>query len=154
MTTYDYFSRAEQIERVASEIYTRLSEDFADSPSVSATFRELANEELQHAARIRLVRNQYRSNPGLFARMEHLEEELAAIEAAAERLRDEVTRGAWGKDLAGVRPRLAAMEDSLHLHAETMARSAGPSIREFFESLARQDDAHRRLFTGTGARLG
>ena len=154
MTTYDYFTRAEQIERVAAEIYTRLAQDFAGSPSVSATFRELANEELQHATRIRLIRNQYRSNPGLFARMERLEEELAAIETAAERLRDEVSRGAWGKDLAGIRPRLAAMEESLHLHAETMARGAGPGIREFFESLARQDDAHRRLFTGTGTGLG
>ena len=152
MTSYDYFARAEEIERVCAEIYTELARDFADDPPVSATFRQLANEELQHAARTRLLRNQYRSNPSLFGQMERLEEELSAIETDAMRLRDEVVRGVWSKDLAGVRARLVAMEDRLHVHAETMARRADPRVRAFFETLAQQDEAHRRLCAGTPCR--
>jgi rubrerythrin len=148
MTSYDYFARAEAIERISAEIYARLADDFADAPAVAATFRELADEELQHAVRILLLQKQYRSSPGLFARMERLEEELNAIEAVALGLRDELTRGAWGRDLPSIRSRLIAMEDRLHLHAETMARSADPGLRPFFEALARQDEAHRRLLAG------
>jgi hypothetical protein len=157
MTNYDYFTRAEQIELICADIYARLATDFEDTPEVSATFRKLAQEEQQHAARIRLMQNQYRASPGLFTRMERLEAELSALEREAARLRDEVMRGAWGNDIATVHQRLVEMEDRLHLHAETMARSADPRVRDFFEALARQDEAHRQLCAvagGTPARPG
>ena len=88
-TTYDTLTRAEKIERVSSEIYTRLAESFAGDPSVSTMFQEFAREEVQHAARIHLLRSQYQSSPGLFARMERLEEELGAMEAFLFGLRDQ-----------------------------------------------------------------
>ena len=143
---YEYFNRAEEIERASAAIYTKLADDFADEPRVSATFKELANEERQHAACIRLLRDQYRSTPQLFNRVERLDEELENIERYVAQLRDEVERGAWGKDLTSVHPRLALMEDRLTLHAERMAREADPRVRGFFEALAQQDHAHRRLF--------
>jgi len=143
--------RAEAIERISAEIYTRLAEDFGGDPAVSATFRELAQEEVQHAFRIRLLRNQYRSIVRLFARMERLEEEVDAIHDDAVRLREEVMRGTWGMDLGSIRPRLVAMEDRLHLHAERMAHGADPRISGFFEALAQQDHAHRRLLASAEA---
>jgi hypothetical protein len=42
--------------------------------------------------------------------------------------------------------RVAAMERSFgKLHAEELARSAEPEVRELFESLARQDATHHAL---------
>jgi rubrerythrin len=146
LTPYEYFGRAEEIEQASAAIYTRLADDFSGEPRVSSTFKELANEESQHAARIRLMRDQYRSTPQLFNRVKRLDEELENIERYVAQLRDEVERGAWGKDLTSVHPRLALMEDRLSLHAERMAREADPRVRGFFEALAQQDHAHRRLF--------
>ena len=143
---YEYFGRAEEIELASAAIYAKLADDFADEPRVSSTFKQLADEERQHAARIRLMRDQYRSTPQLFNRVERLDEELENIERYVAQLRDEVERGAWGKDLTSVHPRLALMEDRLTLHAERMAREADPRVRGFFEALAQQDHAHRRLF--------
>lgn len=152
MTAYEYFGRAERVEQLAAEIYAQLARDFAADRAASSTFRALADEEHQHAVRIRLMRERYRTNPGLFERMEWLEQELEGVDRYVNELRDEVARGAWGIDLALVHPRLREMEDRLGLHAERMARDADPDVREFFEALARQDRVHRRLFESAPAK--
>ncbi|GEJ57131.1 ferritin family protein [Anaeromyxobacter diazotrophicus] len=146
MTAYEYFGRAERVEQLSAEIYAQLARDFAADKEVSAAFRALAEEEQQHALRIRLMRERYRTNPALFERMEWLEEDLDAVDRYVRELRDEVARGAWGTEVALVHPRLLEMEERLGLHAERMARDADPDVRGFFEALAQQDRAHHRLF--------
>jgi rubrerythrin len=151
LTTYDLLTRAEKIERVSGEIYAGLAETFAEEPSLSTTLKQLAQEEIQHAARIRLLRTQYQSTPGLCAQLERAKEELGEIEAFVFGLRDELTSGRLGRDLALVRPRLIEMEERLCLHAERMARGADAGIRRFYEALAKQDQVHRRLLeSGNG----
>lgn len=145
MTPATFFHRTEQVERTAAAIYEALAQAFAAEPRVAARLRELADEELQHAARIRLFRAQHGASLPPFGRP-RLEEELADMERYAAGLLDEARRGALGDDIAAVHPRLAEMEERLALHAEAMARGSEGTVRGFFEALARQDRAHQRLF--------
>lgn len=145
MTPAAFFHRTEQLERTAAAIYEALAEAFAAEPRVRASLRALADEELQHAARIRLFAAQHGAAlPPLAG--PRLDEELADLERYAAGLLDEVRRGALGDDIAAVHPRLAEMEERLALHAEAMARGSEGSLRRFFEALARQDRVHQRLF--------
>ena len=146
MTTHEYFLKAEEVEILASDIYGLLAARFAGRPDVAAEFRELAQEEVQHGMRIRMLGGQVRSNPKLFATVEGLDAALEDVRQDAVLLRAEVQRGRWGDDLAEIRARLVGVEEHLaEVHAQYMARGADPSIRSFFERLAAQDRAHARL---------
>ena len=146
MTAYEYFRRAEAVEATSAEIYECLARRFVGNGGAAATFRELAQEERQHASRIRLMGRRHAAARQLFEGMPRLEEELAEMEALAQRALDEVRLDVWGQDLAAVHARLAALEDRLTTHAEYMARGTDPDLRAFFEALAEQDRAHRRIF--------
>ena len=151
MTTHEYFSKAEQVETIASEIYAHLAKRFAGRPDVAAEFRQLSQEEVQHALRIRMLAGQTRSNAKLFRDVERLDELLEELHGDAVLLRAEVQRGRWGDDLGEIRRRLLEMEEHLAtVHAQCMSRGADPTIARFFEALANQDLAHARLLAPDG----
>lgn len=152
MTTYECFRTAERIEHLTAEIYATLAVAGWADDETRARFRRLSDEELQHAARIRLLGASQRHSRTLFAGVKELEGELRAALREAERLLAEVRAGGWGSDPAAVNGRLAAMEERLSdVHAEQLARAEDPAVARFFEALARQDREHRVLLSGANA---
>lgn len=147
MTNFDVFRCAERIEVVAAAIYATLAKEFAADEKLRPLAVRLEAEELQHASRIRLLASQYRSDRRLLPRiaMVELEDCLRLAEAALA----EVGAGAWGRDVAEIKGRLALLETQLsRAHAQTIAEDGDPALRDFFRQLALQDDAHVALLRG------
>jgi len=145
VTTFEVFKKAERIETIAAAIYAFLAKQFADDADVRALFARLETEEAQHAARVRLLASRYRGDSKLLASVPggpELETCLAHAEAALV----EVQSGGWGRDLASIKVRLAALELELaDAHAQAIAKDGHPALRDFFRQLALQDDAHASL---------
>lgn len=138
----------EQLELLVAELYRVLADRFAATEPIRALFSRLGQEEIQHAARVRLLAAQYRTDSGLFRGAALFDgapdpgHMLVELEAA---VRD-VEAGAWGDDLLEVRRRLVELETRfVSLHAQFMVAGAPREISEFFEELARQDEQHERL---------
>lgn len=145
MTTHECFQKAERIEAIAHEIYTRLASEFAGDAAAAADFRTLADEEAQHAKRIQLLGRTMRGKVA-FTSDALPKQELEEGLAQAEQLLVEVAAGAWGRDLDQVTERMLAMEERFAVfHAEMMARSADPSVQKLFDGLAKQDRHHKAL---------
>lgn len=144
-TNYDVLERAEKIELLASELYAALARHFADDPPARQLFTRLRDEELQHAARVRMLATQSLRDPKLLAkitdeprRLDGLLRELGAMIA---RVQD----GRWELDLAGTRAALLELEERCaRAHTEELD-GLHASLRDFFEQLARQDQAHEEL---------
>jgi rubrerythrin len=147
MILAEVFDKAERLETVAAEIYAALAERFAEDARAAELFRKLAAEEVQHAARVRMLASQYRrkgsafrAGPPPLAAIDDLLREggewLSRLRSKSFRLTLEET---WAK-LADLEERFAAA------HAEQMSSVADPALRAFFEKLAAQDRAHVALF--------
>lgn len=145
MTTLDVFRAAERIETIAANIYALCAQQFASDAQARALFARLEAEEQQHASRIRLLAARYRTDRKLLERFAgggELEECLRIAEAALA----EASRGAWGSDLRAVKGRLAELETQLsRAHAQVIAQDGHPALRDFFQQLALQDEAHVQL---------
>lgn len=144
VSTYELLQRAERIEATAARIYAALAKTFRGSPEVRALFATLQGEEEQHASRVRLLAAHYRHDPKLPVDADPAEFDACLAEAT--RALAEIEAGRWGADLDEVRARLAVLEERFAAaHAHVIARSASPAVREFFATLAAQDEAHARL---------
>jgi rubrerythrin len=153
-SAYEIFARAERIERAGAELYRRIAERFPWSAEDLATLKRLAEEEIQHATRVRLLAAHYRNDPKLFTVSRLDEERLAEVEALAWRLADDVERGRWDRDLRGLKAHLADLEAQVGAsHADVLARCADVRIAEFFRELARQDHEHHAMILASGAEL-
>jgi rubrerythrin len=145
VTTLDVFRCAERIEAIAAAIYAALAQQFADDAPVRALFARLEQEELQHAARVRLLASRYRADRKLLERFTGVTELQEGLRLSEEAL-SEVLAGAWGRDVVEVKARLVELESRLgKAHAQAVAREGHPALREFFEQLALQDEAHLEL---------
>ncbi len=148
-STYQVFEKAEQLELLSAEVYRLLAARFRADPAARAMFERLAAEEAQHASRVRLLRFRYQSDAALFDDAELTSAGLDRLVEEARRLVDQVAGGAWGDNLDLVKQELAELETRFgEAHAHVLARGAHPAVREFFETLARQDEEHRRLLLG------
>jgi rubrerythrin len=145
-TTYQIFERAERIEKLAAEGYQLLGEQF---PLGRALFKRLEAEELQHASRVRLLAARYRHDSRL---VDRVSEELAAMEAIlvdAEAMLACIRCGAFARTVEEAMVNLGAMEERLsRAHAELIAKTSHPALKEFFQQLAAQDEGHTALFKG------
>lgn len=145
MTTFDVFRCAEQIELIAAEIYAVFARQFAQDGEVRGLFKRLEAEEVQHAARVRLLASRYRGDSKILERVSG----ATALEGCRRRAEEALaaaTGGAWGADLAAIKARLAALEaDLARAHAQVIAADGHPALRDFFNQLALQDEAHLRL---------
>jgi rubrerythrin len=146
---YHLFKAAEQLENEAGNLYRLLAERFAHDHAARDLFRRLAEEEDQHALRIRLLFAQYRKDPKLFEGAEALKTAGPDVDALLSELKALGARleaGSWGSDLEEVQQHLAAVEERCaEVHAQFLARGASPEVGRFFEELARQDREHQRL---------
>jgi rubrerythrin len=145
VTTWDVFRRAERIEALAAAIYGSLAKQFAGDPDARALFARLEQEELQHAARVRLLASRYRGDKKILENVAGAAE-IEACVAVVEKALAEVAAGEWGTDLVEIRRRLVALEGELHeAHAQCMSTGGHPALRDFFRQLALQDDGHAAL---------
>jgi hypothetical protein len=145
VTTFDLFQLAERIELAAAELYATLAKQFADDEGARALFVRLEQEELQHAARVRMLASHYRKDPKLVGHVTgagalgHCELQVRAALA-------EVQAGAWGRELDPILTRLSLLEDALaKAHADAMAEHSNDGLRDFFRQLSAQDAAHHQL---------
>ena len=153
-SAYRLFKSAEQLETLAGDVYRLLALRFANDEMACNLFRRLAEEEDQHALRIRLLFAQYRSDPRLFeAPLGDAAPDVEALVREMELVRAGLEAGKWGLDLDEVQRHLGFLEDRCaEVHAHLLAQGARPEVRKFFEELARQDREHQRLLAALASR--
>jgi rubrerythrin len=148
-SAYAFFEVAEKLELACAEIYQALAELFGAQPAARELFRRLADEERQHASRVRLLAARYRHDARLFGGVETVANRLEPLLAEAVAVRDRIRAGAWAADLDVLRGELVDLEDRFQAaHAQVIAGLGDPALRRFFEQMAAQDDAHRELLLG------
>lgn len=148
MSSYRVLEKAEAVERAAARAY-RAGAAALRGTRQGGLLSRLADEEDQHAARVRLLAARYRHDASLFQNVDFklvvLDAELAAWGAAHQ----EIEAGRFGGDPAALLARLASLEEqSTQSHAHVLAAGADPVVAQFFEQLAVQDRAHRDLLVG------
>lgn len=145
-TASTWMQAAQRMETVAQGLYADLSVAFSEHPRLRRLFQRLAAEEEQHAMRIQLLQR----HGGKFAWPRDVLERFCgqcdAMAAEIEVLRKELGPFPASNDAMSVLRRLAEMEDRFcSIHAQDLARNAGPEVQALFASLATQDSAHREL---------
>jgi rubrerythrin len=147
-STYELFQMAERLEDLSAKLYLVLAERFERVPSARDLFRRLSAEEVQHAARVRLLAAHYRNDPRMFdsGELRSQTSDFSVLLAEATDAIEAVTRGDWGDDLDGILDRLALVEERCAaFHAKVLARAAAPKVAAFFQELGQQDHEHQRL---------
>jgi rubrerythrin len=145
-SAFEIFGLSERIEHGMARLYHAALERLPLDDPDRALFFRLEREEEQHAARIRLLVAQYRTEARLFGLATADLAGLEEGEREAEALREAIAAGRWDHDPAGLKRQLGELEArSGTSHAEILARSADPRIARFFGDLARQDAAHQAL---------
>jgi rubrerythrin len=146
-TTYQLLQKAEQLELLAGQLYQALAGRHAGP--ARDLFERLAGEEVQHAARIRLLAARYRQDPRLFSAAVTDGAQLDALLVEAAALIEAVRAGQWDGDPAESLRRAADLERRYAVaHAQVLTQEAVPGLRAFFEQLAAQDRAHLELLRG------
>lgn len=147
-TNFDILERAEQVELLTSELYAALARHFCADPSALKLFTRLAEEEKQHAARVRMLASQSRRDTKLLAkitvdpqRIDALVREIGAVVTA-------IAVGRWRLDLPATREVLTELEERCAQAHTDGLEGLDPALRSFFEQLASQDKAHEELLRG------
>lgn len=148
-SAYPLFETAERLEETSAQIYDALADRFQSDAPASDLFRRLAAEERQHATRVRLLAARYRHDSRLFESVDMAAKGLEEMLAEATRVLERIRAGEWSNDLDLVRGEVVDLEDRFQAaHAEVIAALADPALKKFFESMAAQDEGHRRLLRG------
>ncbi|MFL5263579.1 MAG: hypothetical protein ACJ79R_21650 [Anaeromyxobacteraceae bacterium] len=151
-SAYEVFSRAERIELAAAALYRRVSARFPWSVSERRVFEALEREEIQHAARVRLLTSQYRNDSRLFDVRELDLGILEAVEDAVQAVVAEVDSGRWDGDPEGLKARIVDMEERAGAsHADVLADCADARVAWLFDELSKQDGEHHALLLGLTA---
>ena len=145
MTTQDCLAAAARIETLFRDVYAGLARQFGHRSDLRELFLRLADEEEQHAQRIRLLARHQREaawDPdvlsGLAWGLDGMASELAGLEREFE--------AATEADVPSILRRVIDLEGRTGtFHAEELARSGDPEIRSFFSALSRQDERHQEL---------
>jgi rubrerythrin len=145
-STYHLLGLAERAEALSAEVYAALAARFEADAEARALFVRLRDEEYQHASRIRLLAARYRHDSRLLGKT------TVGIPELEELLRDgagaiaDIREGRWPDDLPGVKAELVRLERRLtRAHAEIIAQSGHEAVKDLFEQLAQQDEAHAVL---------
>jgi rubrerythrin len=134
------------MEAVAQKLYEDLAAAHAGQPELHQLFRRLAAEEAQHAMRIQLLQRHQGGSVWSRDVLERFGREVDLMVAEMEGIRREFGTAPPREDATPLLRRLAAMEDRFRsVHAQDLARHAGPEARKLFSTLALQDSAHRVL---------
>ena len=152
-TTYQIFEKAERIELISAAGYALLAQRFGGDPDARALFLQLEEEELQHAARVRLLAARYRHDSRLLDGSPADPRELDLMLEDAEAAFAAIREGDFANSAEEAVVNLIALEDRCaRAHAELIAHDGHPALREFFHQLAAQDRAHREMLLGLKAR--
>ena len=146
MTSEECFEAAVQVENLMKDIYVRLADRFAADARLKELFLRLAEEEEQHASRIRLLAKH--QTEGTWAQetaqriskdLNEMAAELVAMVADLEE--DWNTRSSREilRQVMDVERRCSVV------HAEELAQSAEIDVQVLFWALARQDVHHKTL---------
>jgi hypothetical protein len=145
-TAFTWLNAALRMESAAQALYSDLSIAFSDQPSLRQLFQRLAAEEEQHAMRIRLLQRHQGMSSWPRDVLERFCGQCDAMVAEIAILRKELGTSPESKDVRAVLRRLSEMEDRFcSIHAQDLARYAGPEVEKVFATLALQDSAHRDL---------
>jgi rubrerythrin len=148
-SAYEVFSRAERIELAAAALYRRVAARFPWSVAERRVFEALEREEIQHAARVRLLTSQYRNDSRLFHVQELDLRVLDAVEDAVQAVVAEVDSGRWDGDSEGLKARIVEMEERAGAsHADVLADCADARVAWLFDELSKQDGEHHALLLG------
>lgn len=141
-----WLQAALRMETAAQDLYAELSIAFSEHASLRRLFQRLAAEEEQHAMRIRLLQRHQGRSPWPRDVLERFCSQCDAMVAEVGILRKEFGPSPGSMDPRAVLRRLAEMEDRFcSIHAQDLARYAGPEVERVFATLALQDSAHRDL---------
>jgi hypothetical protein len=151
-SAYEIFARAEQVELAGAALYRRVADALPWAAQDRDLLLRLEAEEIQHAARVRLLSAQYRNDPRLFRLAPTCLAKLVEAEAAAEALAQEIDDGRWSDDLSGLKAHMADLEARWGAsHADVLAECSDGNVSRFFRDLARQDHEHRAILLGDDA---
>jgi len=142
-TTSGFLAAAERMETIANSLYEDLAVAYSGQPELHQFFRRLAAEEAQHAMRIRLLQR-HRGN-SVWPRdvVERFGRDVQVLVGEMEAIRRELGMTGPLEDATDLLRRLATLEDrSRSVHAQDLARHAGPEAESLFTTLALQDSAH------------
>jgi hypothetical protein len=146
MNASRWLQAALRMETAAQALYSDLSIAFAEQPSLRQLFLRLAAEEEQHAMRIRLLQRHQGRTSWPRDVLERFCGQCDAMVAEVGILRLELGTSPATRDARAVLRRLSEMEDRFcSIHAQDLARHAGPEVERVFATLALQDSAHRDL---------
>ena len=146
MTTEECFEAAVQVEHLMRDVYVGLAERYAADPVRREMFRTLAEEEEQHAHRIRLLART--QDAGTWAQdtavriAQNLESMSAELLAMVAELGDDF-EGAPRENL--LRRVMEAEHHCSSIHAEVLAETAEIDVQMLFSALARQDVRHKTM---------
>lgn len=146
-SNFQLLEKAERLELLAHDIYEALSGRFGGEPR--ELFRRLADEESQHASRIRLLAARSGQDRSLVASLAVDTPLLDRLLVEAEEALAAVNSGAWDGDPQAALAGAAELEHRFcQAHAQSLPKEASPELRAFFEQLAAQDKAHAALLKG------
>jgi rubrerythrin len=146
MTTEECFEAAVQVEHLMRDVYVGLADRYAGDPVRREMFRALAEEEEQHAHRIRLLART--QDAGTWAQdtavriAQNLESMSAELLAMVAELGDDF-EGAPRENL--LRRVMEAEHHCSSIHAEVLAETAEIDVQMLFSALARQDVRHKTM---------
>ena len=146
MTTEECFEAAVLVEHLMRDVYVGLAARYVEEPARRELFRGLAEEEDQHAHRIRLLARAQAG--GTWARetanriAKDLETMSAELLAMVAELSDDF-EGAPREDL--LRRAMQAEHHCSSIHAEVLAETAEIDVRLLFSALAQQDVRHKEM---------
>lgn len=146
MTVQECFQSAVRIEILLRDLYAGLATCFRADPVLHESFLGLAEEEQQHALRIRLLALHRKGVVWTDEAIARIGKDVATIVAELSAMATDVASSHDGKGAVPVLRRVIEVERRCaSLHAEGLARSADPAVRGFFSSLARQDTYHELM---------
>jgi rubrerythrin len=145
---------AVRIECLAQELYAGLAVAFGQQPYLRELFLRLAAEEEQHAMRIRMLDRHQVKTPWPQAMLDRVSADLDGLAEELSALQRSFRTLSAGADARPVLRRLAEMEVRFgSVHAEELAQSADPEVRDLFAGLAQQDARHRTFIENALGKL-
>lgn len=152
-STYEFLEVAQEIEAAAERLYRVLAGRFGGE--AKALFLRLAEEESQHAARIRLLSARYRHDKALAGSLTADWPLLEVLLAEALEAVGNAEGGAWdGAPEAALAGAVELEKRFCQVHAQVLAEGGHPELKAFFEQLAAQDQGHHALLARLGAPAG
>jgi rubrerythrin len=146
MTTEECFEAAVQVENLMRDVYVRLAGRYAAEATLKDMFLRLAEEEEQHAHRIRLLARAQMDGAWASATAGRIARDLGSMSTDLLKMVEDLEAewdGASARDV--LRRVMEAEKRCASIHAEELASSAEIDVQMLFWSLSKQDVRHKEL---------